>query len=186
MSTDGAPQASAEPEVLRLNPGTATTRIVERVRVGTPPRVRKGLQPPTPDVPASGWSGSTDPRRWDHWPREAEVYADPEVRAGLAGTGIELPACEVQRTADGVVLLMEDVDGVPGSEFTIEDHAAFCTALGTWQGSGPPGARGGGTRVQRANNGRRGGARPGSCATTPAVAASTRPSSTTTPHGAGR
>ncbi|NIZ93263.1 aminoglycoside phosphotransferase family protein [Kineococcus rubinsiae] len=126
-------------ETLRFNLDNPTTVVVERVHDdagGT--RVRKELRRAGTTPPAvAHWSASTDPRRWNYWHREAEVYGDPGLRASLAGTGLSLPAAEVVEHADGTTLWLEDVPGVLGVDFTLADHVALAAALGRWQAGGP-------------------------------------------------
>lgn len=133
----------AQPETLRFNPDNATTGTVERVHDadgGT--RVRKQLRRAgtTTTAPAH-WNSSATPTAWNYWAREAEVYADPALRAGLVGTGLDLPAAEVvgrvQDQPDTIDLWLEDVHGTPGADFTLTDHVATATALGRWQARPP-------------------------------------------------
>ena len=121
-------------ETLRHNPLNAVTASVERVRLDDgSTRVRKQLR--RPGVADTGpWAGSDDPRHWNYWRREAEVYGSAAVRAGLRDTGLDLPAAEIE---DGRVLWLEDVAGRPGTEFTLADHERFAVALGRWQAHGP-------------------------------------------------
>ena len=102
---------------LRHNPLDAVTATVERI---TYPdgrtAVRKHLRKP---VESTGpWAASTDPRHWNYWRRELEVYQDEELRKQLADAGLVLPAAEVEEYADGAVLLLEDIDGTPGTDFS--------------------------------------------------------------------
>lgn len=133
----------SQPETLRFNPNNATTGIVERVRTadgGT--RVRKQLRRAgtVPDAP-SHWRSSVNPSDWNYWAREAEVYADPSLRDSLAGTGLDLPAAqvgaEVRERPATIDLLLEDVRGTAGSEFSLADHVATAAALGRWQARPP-------------------------------------------------
>ena len=117
---------------LRHNPLNAVTATVERITY-TDGRtaVRKQLRKP---VDSTGpWAASTDPRHWNYWRRELEVYQDDELRKQLADAGLVLPAAEVEEHADGAVLLMEDIDGTPGTEFSLAEHAALARACGRWQ-----------------------------------------------------
>ena len=121
-------------EALRHNPLNAVTASVERVHLadGTT-RVRKELRRPSA-ADTGPWAGSDDPRHWNYWRREAEVYGSAAVRAGLRDTGLDLPAAEIE---DGRVLWLEDVAGRPGTEFTLAEHERFASALGRWQAHGP-------------------------------------------------
>jgi hypothetical protein len=117
---------------LRHNPLNAVTATVERITYADGrTAVRKELRTP---VDASGpWAASTDPRHWNYWRREIEVYQDDELRDQLAAAGLALPQAQVEEHADGAVLLMEDVDGTPGTEFSLAEHAALARACGRWQ-----------------------------------------------------
>nr|WP_205708717.1 aminoglycoside phosphotransferase [Kineococcus siccus] len=123
---------------MRFNVDNPTTVVVERVVTAAGSRVRKELRRPGTAAPAvAHWSASTDPRRWNYWHREAEVYGDAGVRASLAGTGLSLPAAEVVEHAAGTTLWLEDVPGRLGTEFALEDHVAVAAGLGRWQAAGP-------------------------------------------------
>lgn len=121
-------------EALRHNPLNAVTASVERVHLadGTT-RVRKELRRPAA-ADTGPWAGSDDPRHWNYWRREAEVYGSAAVRAGLRDTGLDLPAAEVE---DRRVLWLEDVAGRAGTEFTLAEHERFAFALGRWQARDP-------------------------------------------------
>jgi hypothetical protein len=123
-------------ETLRHNPVNAVTVTVERVRAGGRSQIRKQLRRPTA-ADAGSWAGSADPRHWNYWRREAEVYRSAAVRAGLAGTGLDLPAAEVELRPDGATLWLEDVAGRPGTAWELADHERFAAALGRWQARGP-------------------------------------------------
>lgn len=134
------PFTTASSEGLPHDPANAVTAAVERVsdaRGGT--RVRKRLRHPraaSPDVDPR-WAGSDVPAHWNFWRREADVYRDDEVSESLAGTGLGVADAEVDVGADGATLLLEDVSGVPGERFALEDHAALAAGLGRWQAQGP-------------------------------------------------
>lgn len=126
-------------EVLRYNPNNATTLIVERVRTSIGSRVRKELRRPDPAsrTGVGHWTASSDPEHWNYWHREAEVYTDAELRASLAGTGLQLAGAQVVDHDGGTTLWLEDVTGTAGADFTLDDHVATATALGRWQGRPP-------------------------------------------------
>ncbi|MFB9377015.1 phosphotransferase family protein [Kineococcus gynurae] len=127
--------ASPQHETLRFNPDNATTGTVERVRASDgSTRVHKQLRRAgtVPTAPAH-WAASTAPGDWNYWAREAEVYTDPRLRASLSGTGLDLPAAEVQPDAQGTHLWLEDVHGTVGADFTLADHIATAVGLGRWQ-----------------------------------------------------
>lgn len=130
---------SPERETLRFNPDNATTDVVERVHAPDgSTRVQKQLRRTGTgtDAPAH-WRSSSTPADWNHWAREAEVYADPAFRASLAGTGLDLPAAEVVPDGDTTSLWLEDVPGTAGADFALADHVATATALGRWQARPP-------------------------------------------------
>lgn len=126
-------------EVLRYNRNNQTTVLVERVQAPTGTRVRKELRRPGPSSEdgAVHWAASTDPRHWNYWHREAEVYRDEDLRASLAGTGLELAGAEIIDHDSGTTLWLEDVTGTAGPDFTLDDHVAAATAMGRWQGRPP-------------------------------------------------
>jgi len=127
----------ASGERLRHNPRNAVTRTVERVtRPDGSTVIRKEIQADDPDA-VDFWRGSDDPRHWNYWRRELEAYRSDELRASLAGTGLDLASVEVDEGDGGAVLWLEDVPGRPGVEFDLEDHAAVARAAGRWQ-AGPP------------------------------------------------
>ncbi|HEY4571318.1 MAG TPA: hypothetical protein VIH10_17735 [Kribbella sp.] len=79
---------------LRHNPLNAVTATVERVTYSDGrTAVRKELRKP---VDSTGpWAASTDPRHWNYWRRELEVYQDDELRSQLADAGLVLPQAEI-------------------------------------------------------------------------------------------
>src|SRR3954451_15754793 len=112
---------------LRHNPLNAVTATGERVTYSDGrTAVRKELRKP---VDSTGpWSASTDPRHWNYWRRELEVYQDDELRSQLADAGLVLPAAQVDERPDGATILMEDIAGTPGTHFSLADHAALARA----------------------------------------------------------
>jgi len=149
----GSPTAR---ETLRHNPLNAVTATIERVTgENGETYIRKELREPSDSV--GPWAASSDPRHWNYWRRELELYQDPELRAQLQGTGLVLPKADVTEhtdhgeaaglVADGGrvpeshgggwgVLWMEDVEGRGGTEFELGDHAALARGCGRWQ-AGP-------------------------------------------------
>ncbi|WP_233712172.1 aminoglycoside phosphotransferase family protein [Kribbella turkmenica] len=117
---------------LRHNPLNAVTATVERVTYADGRTlVRKVLQKP---VSSTGpWAASEEPRHWNYWRREVEVYRDDELRKQLADAGLVLPAAGVVEHADGATITMEDIHGAPGTEFSLAEHAALARACGRWQ-----------------------------------------------------
>lgn len=123
-------------ETLRFNPNNATTGIVERVFVADgSSRVRKQLRGAgTVTTAPAHWHSSQKRDNWNYWAREAEVYADPRLRASLQGTGLDLPAADVSVGGESIDLWLEDVPGTAGTDFPLSDHIATAVALGRWQG----------------------------------------------------
>ncbi|MGZ0148241.1 phosphotransferase [Kribbella sp. WER1] len=117
---------------LRHNPLNAVTANVERVTYADGhTAVRKELK--RPDTETGPWAASTDPRHWNYWRRELEVYSDDELRTRLADAGLFLPNAEVTERSDGAEILMEDVTGTPGTHFSLAEHAVLARACGRWQ-----------------------------------------------------
>jgi hypothetical protein len=122
---------------LRHNPLNAVTANVERVTYADGrTAVRKQLRRPADE--AGPWAASTDPRHWNYWRREVEVYRDDQLRRQLADAGLVLPMAQVDEQPDGAVLLMEDIDGTPGTHFSLAEHAALARACGRWQARPAP------------------------------------------------
>lgn len=126
-------------ETLRHNPKNEVTAGVERVTdAAGRTLIRKRLRRPEPGAaPRTPWAASLDPRHWNYWRREADVYRSGELRASLDRAGLGLPEAEVEEYADGVTLWLEDVAGVPGTDFTLARHVAVAEAAGRWQAQGP-------------------------------------------------
>lgn len=127
---------TGHPEVgtatLRHNPLNAVTATVERITYADGrTAVRKQLQSPSDTT--GPWAASTDPRHWNYWRRELEVYQDDELRGRLADAGLVLPEAQVEEWPDGAVLLMEDIGGTSGTQFSLAEHAALTRAFGRWQ-----------------------------------------------------
>jgi len=119
-------------EPLHHNPKNAVTETVERVtRPDGTTVVRKVIGTGTTNDPH--WATSEDPSHWNWWEREAHVYRSEQLRASLAGTGLDLPDATVRRTDTGFELILEDVAGKPGAEFSLDDHLAVASGLGRWQ-----------------------------------------------------
>jgi hypothetical protein len=125
---------------LRHNPNNEVTESVERVTDGTgAARIRKRLRRPDPSSPwrMPHWAASADPHHWNYWRREADVYGDPDLRRDLADAGLGLAASEIDEDDTGLTLWLEDVAGVAGTGFSLDDHRAVAAGLGRWQ-AGPP------------------------------------------------
>jgi hypothetical protein len=122
---------------LRHNPLNAVTANVERVTYADGrTAVRKELRRPSNS--SGPWAASADPRHWNYWRRELEVYRDDELREQLADAGLVLPAAQVDEQPDGAVLLMDDIAGTPGTHFSLAEHAALARACGRWQARPAP------------------------------------------------
>lgn len=132
MSLSRRVDRGAGRETLRHNPLNAVTAAVERV-VGEDGEtfIRKELREPSGSV--GPWAASSDPRHWNYWRRELEVYQDAELRAQLQGTGLALPEAELEEHKSSAVLYLEDVGGQAGTGFGLEDHAALAKGCGRWQ-----------------------------------------------------
>ena len=128
-------------ETLRHNPLNAVTAAVERVTdAAGHTLIRKELRRPDPsplEGTAGTWAASMDPAHWNYWRREADAYQSESLRDGLRVAGLDIAAAEIDETAAGVVLWLEDVVGTAGTDFSLDDHAALATALGRWQAQGP-------------------------------------------------
>lgn len=126
-------------EPLRFNADNATTDVVERVHAPDgSTRIHKRLRHSGSAIDSpSHWRSSAIPGDWNHWAREAEVYADTRFRASLAGTGVDLPGAEVVPDGDTTSLWLEDVQGTAGADFVLADHLATAAALGRWQARPP-------------------------------------------------
>lgn len=124
--------ADVRTTTLRHNPLNAVTATVERLTYPDGSTViRKQLRKP---VQSTGpWAASTDPRHWNYWRRELEVYADDELRKQVADAGLVLPAAQIAEHDDHAVLMLEDIGGTPGTEFSLAEHAALARACGRWQ-----------------------------------------------------
>jgi hypothetical protein len=71
---------------LRHNPLNAVTATVERLTDATGRTViYKELRQPTG---VDAWAASADPRHWNYWRRELEVYQDASLRQQLQDTGL--------------------------------------------------------------------------------------------------
>ncbi|MFF1821428.1 hypothetical protein ACFVWG_29265 [Kribbella sp. NPDC058245] len=123
--------------VLRHNPLNAVTETVERLTYADGrTAIRKRLRRPV-EVSGDPWAASVDPRHWNYWRREVEVYRDEELRAELAIAGLLLPGAEVVEDEGGAVLVMEDVIGLAATAFGLAEHEALARACGRWQARPP-------------------------------------------------
>ena len=124
--------------MLRHNPRNEVTVDVERV-ISDDGRtlVRKELRAP----PAGSGRGPGPVLRIHGHGTTGVARSRPTARRSCAAAwvdaGLDLPECEVEHTADGAVLWLEDVQGVPGMDFALVDHVALAERLGRWQAAGP-------------------------------------------------
>lgn len=122
---------SDEPLQLPHNRNNAVTRGVWRGQDGL---IHKVLTHRRTDAPAR-WASSAEPRFWNYWRREADVYVSglPE-RLGLGAPKL----AELRELPDGdLELVLEDVPGTHGGDLTLEDIAAVAFAAGRAQGAEP-------------------------------------------------
>lgn len=111
------------------NRNNGVTRGVWR---GADGLIHKVLTHRRTDAPPQ-WVSSDDPRHWNYWRREADVY-----RSGLpARLGLGAPELADARTLpDGdIELVLSDVAGTHGGDMSVEDIAAVAFALGAGQGA---------------------------------------------------
>ncbi|MEV4360431.1 hypothetical protein [Nonomuraea sp. NPDC049625] len=126
--------ADAVVEPLTHNPLNAVTGGIWRVRRGSRSAVLKVLT--RRKEGGAGWGHSDDPRHWNYWRREADVYADG--LPGLwAGSGVAAPKLLelVERDDGDLALWTEDVAGRPGTTWDLGRHTLFGRQLGLAQGA---------------------------------------------------
>jgi hypothetical protein len=124
-------------EPLRHNEFNAVTSSIDKVETADGRTlVRKRLGRVKPGSPEH-WQASDDPHHWNYWRREADACTSDELRASLAGTGLEMPAATIEEDDDGITLWLDFVPGVPGTDFDLADHQALARGLGRWQAQGP-------------------------------------------------
>jgi hypothetical protein len=148
---------SASTTTLRHNPLNAVTASVERLTYADGRTViRKELNEPRDST--GPWAASADPRHWNYWRRELDVYQDKDLHQQLKDAGIAIPEAEIEEYdgsagrggpgvgdagrggpgAGGAVLYLEDVVGRLGPEFELADHAALARVCGRWQARPAP------------------------------------------------
>lgn len=117
-------------EPLIHNPKNAVTAGVWRVTLGRDSAILKILTRLVTDG-SGAWSASDDPSHWNYWRREALFYQS-ELIAVLAeaGIGSPEPIAVIERSADEIAIWLEDVQGVRGDSWLLEDHCAAARALG--------------------------------------------------------
>ena len=80
------------------------------------------------------WRTSDDPRHWNYWRREYLAYRDglPELLCG--DSGLRPPRLlRIDEETDAATLWIEDVDGVPGFEWSVPRLGLFARQLGRAQ-----------------------------------------------------
>jgi hypothetical protein len=127
---------------LRHNTHNEVTGSVDRVTTADGRSVvRKRLRRPGADPAADPrWRASDDRTTYLWWCREAEVYADDELRTALLAAGLSLPPATVEETAGGATLWIDWIDGRTDGALTTADYRTLATALGRWQARGVPAA----------------------------------------------
>ena len=124
-------------EPLRHNQHNAVTTSIERVETSDGRTlVRKRIGRRKAGSPEH-WQASDEPSEWNWWRREPDAYRSRALRASLEGTGLDMPAAEVDEDDEGITLWLELVEGTPGTAFTLGDHEALARGLGRWQAQGP-------------------------------------------------
>ncbi|MEU7898055.1 phosphotransferase [Nonomuraea sp. NPDC049152] len=121
-------------EPLTHNAMNAVTRGIWRITADRPVilKVLTGSDNGRP-----GWESSHDPRHWNYWRREAEVYAEGLPRLWKdSGLRAPEPLAVVERDDGDVALYLEDVsDG--GASWSLDRHALMALQLGRAQGGTP-------------------------------------------------
>lgn len=124
-------------EPLVHNPRNGVTAGVWRVVAGDRSAVLKVL---TRAKEATGrWAASDDPRHWNYWRREADVYASGLAQVWQA-YGIRAPRllAGVERPDGDVALWLEDVPGEPATAWPLTRHLEHARRLGAAQGAVRP------------------------------------------------
>jgi hypothetical protein len=121
---------------LTHNPKNGVTAGVWTVTAGDRTAVLKVL---TRSKDAIGrWASSDDPRHWNYWLREANVYGSGFARSWQP-YGIRAPRllARVERADGDVALWLEQVRGEPGTAWPLARHIAHARRLGAAQGATP-------------------------------------------------
>jgi hypothetical protein len=114
---------------LTHNPKNGVTAGVWTVTAGDRTAVLKVL---TRSKDAIGrWASSDDPRHWNYWLREANVYGSVLARSWQP-YGIRAPRllARVERADGDVALWLEQVRGEPGTAWPLARHIAHARRLG--------------------------------------------------------
>lgn len=152
MSLSRRAREAVSTTTLRHNPLNAVTASVERLTDAAGRSViRKELRRPTGEHGV--WTASEDPRHWNYWRREVEVYRDKDLRRQLIGAGLAMPTAEVAEHPAGATLYLEEIAGLPGTDFALTDHIALAGACGRWQARPSPAASWTSTGFLRAYSG---------------------------------
>ncbi|THV33415.1 aminoglycoside phosphotransferase [Glycomyces buryatensis] len=94
------------------------------------------LKVATPPSESDGqWAASDDPRHWNYWKREYLAYSTGATTAYGEGTTISAPRLlAAGPRADGALeLWLEDADGTPGQDWSVDRLADFAEQLGLAQ-----------------------------------------------------
>ncbi|WP_329260175.1 aminoglycoside phosphotransferase [Streptomyces sp. NBC_01478] len=84
------------------------------------------------------WAASDDPRHWNYWLREANIY-DSGLARSWQPYGIRAPRllARVERADGDVALWLEQVRGEPGTAWPLARHVEHARRLGAAQGAAP-------------------------------------------------
>ncbi|NKB99842.1 MAG: hypothetical protein GKR90_15280 [Pseudomonadales bacterium] len=121
-------------ETLVHNPKNAVTERIERRVVDGQTVVVKAFSCKNREDTPVEWRASTEPRHWNYWAREANVY-ESRLNDHMVGTGVRLPTMiSLVRSQETIELTMEDVIGRTGSDLTLQDCGLIAKAWGHAQG----------------------------------------------------
>jgi len=122
-------------EELAHNPMNAVTGGVWRITTPDTTAVLKVLTDGDgADASPRHWQASEDPRHFNFWRREAEVYA-ADLAAAYRPAGVDAPRLLHLDEREGAVLLwLEDVEGFDARDWELDELVAFAGALGRAQG----------------------------------------------------
>ncbi|WP_206066405.1 phosphotransferase [Nonomuraea composti] len=131
----GAPATAVEP--LTHNAMNGVTAGIWRVRTGRRSAIVKVLT--RRKEAGAGWESATDPRHWNYWRREADVYSTG-LPALWSGAGVRAPHLLrlVERDDGDLALWLEDVTGTPATTWPLARHTLLGHQLGLAQGGAGP------------------------------------------------
>jgi hypothetical protein len=114
-------------------PVASASSGIWRVRAGERSAVLKLIA--HSDAGHANWQSGEDPAHWYYWRREVLAY-----ERGLLGSlpgGLRAPRCLLvaPRGDGGVALWLEDVAGLPGTHWAVEDYGTAARHLGQTQGA---------------------------------------------------